>query len=381
MEYRRLGRTELRVSLLGVGGGYVMLLEDEEGRCIYRRAMELGVNYFDGRYGFTSRMLSPLIQAEREQWVVVTKTAETTKEGALARIDEDLEELGSDYIDVFYLRTYNQEMREAHFAPGGSIEGLLEARDKGKIRFLGLAGHSDLSALADGVDTGLIDAVIFPLNVVRRDALDVLVPACQAHDVGMVVMKPVNVGLVPADVCVRWLANQPIHVMVPGVNSVGQLELDAGALDRPCMALSAEEEAEAEAWRAQMDDRTCRICDRVCQVVCEPKLQIDWLLYHNVFYNELRVLGPERFMAHPWAPWVKGSLRRTYERNLASLRSCTQCRKCEQVCPYGLPVVDMLEQIKEDHVELLGRLEHTDWDTAYADALSPFGPSASKRRS
>ena len=49
MEYRRLGRTNLQVSVLGVGGGYVMLLEIEQGTALYQRAFDLGLNYFDGR--------------------------------------------------------------------------------------------------------------------------------------------------------------------------------------------------------------------------------------------------------------------------------------------------------------------------------------------
>lgn len=377
MRYRRLGRTELQVSMLGVGGGYIMLLEDEEGRRVYRRAMELGINYFDGRYGYTSCMLNPLIKSERERWIVTTKTAETTKEGALRRIDEDLEELGSDYIDIFYLRTYNHDMREAHFASGGSIEGVLEARDKGKVRFVGLAGHGDLSVLATGVETGIIDVVIFPLNVVRREAFDVLIPACQKHDVGMVAMKPINVGLVPADVCVRWLATQPIHVMAPGVNSIAQLEIDADALDRPSLTLSPEEEAEIEEWRQKMDKSTCRICNQgcLCREVCEPKLPIDDLLHTNVYYNELRNLGVEKFMEHPWAPWVKRYAQAIFRRQLALLESCTRCGKCEEVCPYGLPIMDMLEEIKANHISLLGALDQTDWANVYADAECPFPKS------
>ena len=227
MEYRRLGRTERQVSLLGIGGGYVMLRTLEEGTRIYQRAYELGVNYFDGRYGATSTMQrpssgrtenissspqkQPIIRA-MVRWRVLKKTSS---------------ELDTDYLDIFYLRAYTQEMIDGHFAPGGSIEGLLKAKEQGKIKHLGLAGHSDLTALANGVETGLIDVVEFPFNVIRHDAFDKLIPACQKHDVGMVIMKPVNVGLVPAEVCLPWLANQPIHVMAPGISTMEHLELDA----------------------------------------------------------------------------------------------------------------------------------------------------------
>jgi predicted aldo/keto reductase-like oxidoreductase len=260
-------------------------LDDEEGRKIYRRAMELGVNYFDGRYGSSNTMLRPLIKSRREQWVLATKTSERTAEGALGRIEEDLRELETDYLDVFYLRTYNHDMLNQHFGPGGSVEGVLKARAQGKVRGLGLAGHSDLTALARGIETGLVDACLFPLNLVRREALQQLIPAAQKHDVGLAVMKPMSAGMAPPHLALPWLANQPIHTMAPGVSNVEQLELNAAVLDRPQMALTLEEEAEVERWRCQLETGACHICDQVCQPVCEARIPIDVLLYHDVFSN------------------------------------------------------------------------------------------------
>lgn len=378
MEYRRLGRTERLVSLMGVGGGYVMMLDLEHGTQLYQRAAELGINYFDGRYGYSSRMQRPLIQRDREHFIIGSKTASTTREEVLQRIDEDLTELGSEYLDIYYLRAYNHEMIDAHFAPGGSVEGLLEARRQGKIRYLALAGHSDLTALARGVETGLIDVVEFPLNVVRREAFDVLIPVLQKHDVGMVIMKPVNVGLVPAEVCLPWLANQPIHVMAPGVSNIEQLELDVALLDRHPMALSPEEEALAERWRVNKDSGTCRICDKVCQIVCEPGLKIDWLLYHNIFQNELRRLGPKGYVEYPFAPWVKEQAGYTFTHTVAELQRCTQCRKCEEVCPYHLPIVSMLEEIKEQEIELLAEIEKADWAEEFKNSDTPLSKKALK---
>lgn len=374
MEYRRLGRTNKQVSLLGIGGGYVMLRSIEEGTQLYQRAADLGVNYFDGRYGYSSTMQRPVIRQNRQHFVVGSKTASTARDDVLRRINEDLKELDTPYLDVYFLRTYNHDMVDAHFAPGGSVEGLLEARRQGLIHALGMAGHSDMTALARGVRTGVIDVVEFPLNVARREALDELVPVCLEHDTGMVIMKPMNVGLTPAQVCLPWLANQPIHVMAAGVSTIEHLELDAALLDRLPMSLTAAEEAEAEHWRRAMDTQTCRICDRVCQVVCDQKLNIDWLLYHNVFHNELRRLGARGFLEYPFAPWVKEQAETSFTNTVAAIQSCTRCGKCEQVCPYHLPVIDMLEQIKEQQAELLGMLRQANWDEAYKGSDSPLSP-------
>ena len=372
MHYRRLGRTGYQASLLGVGGGYVMLRDLEAGTRLYQRAAELGINYFDGRYCHSSAMQRPVIGRDRSRFMVASKTVDHTREGVLHRVDEDLGELGTGYLDIFYLRAYNHDMIDAHFAPGGAIEGLLEARAAGKVRFLGLAGHSDLAALAAGVETGLIDVVEFPLNVVRRDAYEALIPACRQHDAGMVVMKPLNAGLLPPEVALPWLANQAVHVLAAGASTIEQLETDAAALERDRMALSAEEEAEVERWRQELDARTCRICDGVCQVACEQGLQIDWHLYHNVFQNELRRLGVEGFLAYPFAPWVKRQAEGMFANTLAQLRACTHCARCEAACPHGLPVMAMLAQIEAEQAALLEALREAGWADIYEGAPSPL---------
>ncbi len=373
MEYRRFGRTNLPVSLLGLGAGYLSLLEDEAARRIYRRALELGVNYFDGRYGNSNALLRPVMAGHpRDRLVIVTKTAETTAEGALGRIDEDLAELGTGYLDVFYLRTYNRDMLAAHFAPGGSVEGVLAAKAQGKVHNLGMAGHSDLAVLAEGIETGLVDACMFPLNIVRREALDQVIPAALRHDVGMVIMKPLSAGMAPAALALPWLATQPIHTMAPGVCNLEQLEEAAAVLARPSPALTAGEQAAVEAWRQRLDRQACRICDRVCQPVCEPGIPIDVCIYHDVFYNLFRSLGSEGFLAADLAPWVRGRAEDTFSRLAQTCRTCTRCGKCEEVCPYGLPIMQQLAQVAADSEAMAAALRERGWKAQYADVPSPY---------
>lgn len=386
MEYRRLGRTELQVSLLGVGGGYISILDVEAGRDIYQRAFELGINYFDGRYGATSTMLNPLIKDRREQCVVVTKTAEHTRDGALRRVDEDLAELDTPYLDVFYLRVYNDAMMAAHLAPGGALEGLLQAREEGKIRHLGLAGHSDMGSLADGIETDMFDAVIFPLNVVRRDAYERLIPVAQKHDVGLVIMKPINAyNVLPAQVALPWLATQPIHTMVPGVSTIEHLEQNAAALDRKSWELTPAEQVEVERWREKLDHETCRICAdsegvHPCQAVCEANLPIDMMLYHDVFYNEYNALGLEQLLQTALANPVKARYAAHFERRLELVRACTHCGRCEEICPHQLPIRARIDRMLEDHVQLIEAVRAAGWDELGDDEPFYLGRPDPKRK-
>ncbi|HHX42645.1 MAG TPA: hypothetical protein GX714_01470 [Chloroflexi bacterium] len=372
MRYRRLGRTELQVSLLGVGCGYLAVLDRAEGERLLARALELGINYFDGRYGDSSTKLRPLLARQRERCVVVSKTHETTAAAALRRVDEDLTELASDYIDIYLLRTYTRDMLRQHLAPGGAMEGLERARARGKVRHVGLSGHGDLTVLAEGIASRRVDVVLFPLNVVRREALEVLIPIAQAHDVGLAVMKPVSVGAIPAAVALPWLANQPIHTMVPGVSCLEQLEANVTALERTTLSLSAAEEAEVARWRRRLDGETCRICDEICGPVCPAGIYISGLVHHDVWFNLYRHRGLAAFLASPWAPWAKQGLLAHFERRLATLEACTHCGACEQRCPYGLPIRTMIDGMLADHPALIAALRERAWHDTYRDAPSPY---------
>jgi predicted aldo/keto reductase-like oxidoreductase len=380
MKYRRLGRTELQVSVLGVGGGYLMLLERELGTQLYQRAFDLGLNYFDGRYGDSCLKLRPVIARGRERCVVATKTAETSAEGVLRRIEEDLKELGTDYLDVFYLRCYTHEMLEERLAPGGAFEGLRKAREQGKIRFTGLANHSDPAVLVAGIETGLVDVVLFPLNIVRREALETLIPVAQAHDVGLAVMKPLSVGKIPAEIGLRWLANQPIHTMAPGTSSLAHLEMDVAAVEREPTILSSEEEDEVERCRAELTHEACRICQGVCQSVCEQGLHIDLMIHHDVLYEHYRNLGLEAFLEFPLTPWAKRAIEPHFVRRLAAVQACTHCGLCEERCPHNISILDMLEEMLINHPPLIEAVRERGWSEKYADATPPWRVDPKRRR-
>lgn len=372
MEYRRLGRTNLRVSVLGVGCGYLGQVEHDEGVRLLERAIERGINYFDGRYGDSNAKLNPLIRRDRDRFVVVTKTNETVAVESMRRVEEDLVELGSDYIDVFLLRVANRDVLHRQLGPGGAFDGLIKAREQGKIRFMGLSWHGDLTLLSEGIEAGVADVVLFPLNIVRREALEQVIPVAQRHDVGLAVMKPVSVGTIPGRVALPWIMNQPIHTMVPGVTTLAELEEDLAAVERPSMALSAAEKAEVEAWRQRLDRTTCRICDELCGPECEANLFISGTIHHDVWYNHYRNMGLDRFLVYPWAPWAKRSLERHFVSRLEALRRCTWCGKCEARCPYHLPVMDIVRGMLEDHPPLIAALHALGWANMFEESVSPY---------
>ena len=150
MEYTTLGRTGLRVSVAGLGcGGFSRLglgtgKSEADAIGIIRAALDLGVNLFDtaAAYGTEKVLGKALRGVPREQVVICTKAPfgvsnpDATPEKAVASLDRSLQELGTDYIDVYQL--HGVAPRGYAHALEVIAPALLREKEKGKFRHLGI---------------------------------------------------------------------------------------------------------------------------------------------------------------------------------------------------------------------------------------------------
>jgi aryl-alcohol dehydrogenase-like predicted oxidoreductase len=205
MEKRRLGRTEHLSSVAIFGSAAFWDVAQAEAD----RAMELiisrGVNHIDvaPSYGKAELRLGPWLARERDRFFVGCKTMERTKEGALQEMRQSLERLQVDHVDLYQVHAVTtMEELDAVTQQGGAIEALVEAREAGLTRFLGITGHGvDTPAiLLQALDRFDFDTVLFPLNYVqvadatyRRNAQELL-RRCQSQDVGTMIIKAIAKG-------------------------------------------------------------------------------------------------------------------------------------------------------------------------------------------
>jgi aryl-alcohol dehydrogenase-like predicted oxidoreductase len=343
MQYRPLGKTGLEVSVIGLGLAPMMCLEVEAGVPLIRRALELGITYLDTArsYGETEVMIGRALEGRREEVVLSTKTGAKTREEAWTSIRESLERLRTDYVDNCHLHGLRgEEDIEARLGPGGALEALIEARERGLVRHIGCTAHTSRTLLM-ALERFDFETILVPMNLVEREPLERLIPLCHERGVGVTIMKPVATGLLPARLALKWLLNQPIATIVPGAVTLEELELDAAVGNLEDYTLSAEEEAEVEALRARWEHARCRIC-----AACEPcpqGISIGIVLGTDLMYDHYRNLGRERFAAMPWTRERLERELQTKEELLAKIPGCASCRACEPRCPYGLPIVEMLQ--------------------------------------
>ena len=201
---RRLGRTGVEVSILGMGLAPLGMAHysPDDFRAVVRAALGEGVSYFDVQpdYGEAEKYLSPLVKEHRARVFVVTKTWEQTKQAVMDSIAGSLRRLNVPRVDAVLLNNIGDYDLQRLFRADGALAGLKEARHRGQVRFFGLSGHWRAGHFVQALESGEFDIVMAPFNFVDRHTYSFerdILPVAAKHDVGVVAMKALGgaVGL------------------------------------------------------------------------------------------------------------------------------------------------------------------------------------------
>ena len=143
-------------------------------------------------------------------------------------LETSLKNLRTDMIDLYQCHAVGSEGQlEKILAPGGAFETLSLAREQGKVRWIGITGHSR-PVLLKAVETGLFDTVQFPLNPIETEWEDDVVPAAARNGTGTIGMKPVAGGAIRnAVLSIRYSLTHGIDVSIPGMDSAEQVDENA----------------------------------------------------------------------------------------------------------------------------------------------------------
>ncbi|MEM2849423.1 MAG: aldo/keto reductase, partial [Candidatus Bathyarchaeia archaeon] len=217
MEKRSLGRTGLKVSVVGFGGIPIIARSRAEAEKVVRYAYERGITYFDTAryYGDSEEKIGAALKDVRDDVVLATKTIQRTREGAAKDLKQSFRNLQTDRVDIVQLHMIESEEELARVTiSDGVLNALKEARSQGKIDYIGITGHNPY-ILAKAIMTGEFDTVQVPLNVLERRALEGLIPVARKLNVGVVIMKPLG-----------GCGTPPLQYPQRGVWFLGRPELD-----------------------------------------------------------------------------------------------------------------------------------------------------------
>lgn len=254
---RTLGKTGVKVSLLGLGGHHIgSIRDDQEAIRFTRQAIDMGVTFMDNAWGYHQGrseeiMGRALRDGYRKKVFLMTKHHGRDKKTALKHLDDSLRRLQTDVIDLwqFHEVVYPRDP-EMIFTQGG-IEAAEEARQAGKVRFIGFTGHKDPTIHLDMLIRGYAwDAVQMPINVMDahfRSFLNNIVPILRERSIGVIAMKSLasrnilRADVIRPDEAINYVFSQPIDTLISGMNTMDILETNV-ALARSFKPMSAQEQ-------------------------------------------------------------------------------------------------------------------------------------------
>jgi predicted aldo/keto reductase-like oxidoreductase len=366
MQRRRLGRTDLEVSVIGFGGIPIIALSRSEAVRVVRHAYEKGITYFDTAraYGDSEEKIGAALRDVRDEVVIATKTHQRTREDAArAGLKQSLRNLQTDRIDLVQLHGIDsEETLTRAIGSDGSLMALKEAKAQGKIDHIGISGHNP-HVLVKAIQTGEFDTVLVPLNVIDRMATEKLIPLARELDVGVIIMKAIGgcqsplqyaqrdgrflgrpeqdwpdpsefianfgeEGVERARRALRFVLAHDVSTVIPGFRSPEEVDYAIETADN--FKDLTPEEKKTYGFLKLPPEPFCRQCGSC--IPCPDGIEIPTILRwdaYNTFYNIRK--------------WTRGQ----YEKLGTKLNSCTECGRCVKKCPYSLPVIKMLKEAEQ----------------------------------
>jgi aryl-alcohol dehydrogenase-like predicted oxidoreductase len=265
---RTLGRTGIKVPILGFGSGsrFLMYKEDDKAIEALNHAIDLGITYIDTAHaygnGLSEERIGRVMATRRKEVVLATKLPGRTAEQARRQIELSLKRLKTDHLDVLHIHVLkNAEDLAAIEAPGGVLEALYEAREKKITRAIGITCHASPKTLQTALERHDFDCTQMALNAGLASMADLpggmktapageesfeklALPVANRKKMGVIAMKVFGqeqlVGALTPDKLLSYALSLPVSLASVGMPKLEHIEHNA-ELARAFKPMSDEE--------------------------------------------------------------------------------------------------------------------------------------------
>jgi len=367
MEFRKLGRTGLDVSVIGLGTEYLNGQPRETVVSVVHEAVDRGVNYIDLLFPFPEYRdsFAAALQGRRERVILTGHLGATEKDGQYLKTRsvkksepfflDLLSRLGTDHIDILFLHNFNTlKDYESITKPGGLLDLARRVQQEGKARFIGLSAH-DIAVATEAVESGVIDVLMFPVNLAgnampgRKELLSL----CASRGVGLVAMKPFAGGKLLHKATIRLARYQtggesykqkiatqitPVHCLSYVLAQVGVSAAVPGVKDRGELlaALHTLEATGAERDYSPIISHFGQVVEGEC-VYCNHCLPCPAVID----------IGQINRLLDTAQQGLAEGLRMAYDALPVTASACTECGACVERCPFGVDVISRMRQAIE----------------------------------
>ncbi len=330
-----LGKTGMTVNKNGFGALPMQRVSVAEAVKLARKAYEAGITFFDTARFYTDseEKLGAAFDGMRDKVYIATKTGAQTGEGFWADLKTSLGNLRTDYVDLY-------QFHNPGFCPkpgdgSGLYEAMLEAREKGMVRHIGITNHR-LSVAQEAIDSGLYETLQFPFCYLSGEQELSLVRQCKEKQMGFIAMKALSGGLITDSAAAyAYLAQYDNVLPIWGVQRERELDEFISYIDNP-PAMTEEIASVIEKDRAEMSGEFCRGCG-YC-MPCPVGIEINNCARMSLL---LRRSPSEGWLTEE----VQGKMKK--------IENCLHCNQCKGKCPYGLDTPSLLEKNYEDYKKVL----------------------------
>lgn len=335
MKQITLGSTGITVPQNAFGALPIQRVDLEAAKTILLRAYEGGMRFFDTAraYSDSEEKLGHTFAGMRDRIYIATKTAAKTPDAFRKDLETSLQLLQTDYIDIYQFHMAGQCYR-----PGdgtGMYECMLEAKEQGKIRHIGLTAHM-LAVAEECIESGLYETLQFPLSYLSSAKELKLVRMCQQNNMGFIAMKALAGGLITnSKAAFSYMAQFDNVVPIWGIQKMSELEEWLSYMDTP-PALDDEIKAFIEKEQTELTGDFCRGCG-YC-LPCPAEIPIN-----NCARMSLMI---RRSPSETW-------LSDTWQENMKKIENCLECGQCSSRCPYELDTPKLLKKNYEDYKNIL----------------------------
>jgi predicted aldo/keto reductase-like oxidoreductase len=342
MEYRKLGRTGLEVSAIGLGTEHLKQTE-ENMQEVLDIAVEAGLNYVDVLYSNPEAdadfwdSIAPELNRYRDKLVLMAHWGPSDMYPDPAKcqhcLDLALARVDNGYFEGVMLTMVDSEGTWNRWAQE-SLERLLPYKEQGRIGHIGLSGHM-APIVTQAAQSGLVDVVMFPINLLGHDDEEVkaLYRACAEQDVGLVAMKVYNGGTLlsvrgePSGItpvqCLHYALSQPLSTVVPGVRNADEMQATLRYLE----ATDAEKDYSTVSTNIhELLAGQCTYCQHC--LPCPQGIEMGWIIWH---LDQVQSRGLEL-------------IREWYGGFPVKASACVACGECLERCPFDVDIIAKMQE-------------------------------------
>lgn len=330
-----LGKTGIVTPQNGFGALPIQRVDTDTACRLLNRALDGGFTFFDTARAYTDseEKIGIAFEGKRDRFFLASKTHALTPDDFWRDLETSLTLLRTDHIDVYQFHCAGQ-----CFRPGdgtGMYEAMLEAKEQGMIRHIGITAHK-IGVAEEAVGSGLYETLQFPLSYLSTERDIALVNKCRDNGVGFIAMKGLSGGLLTdSAACMAFMSQFDNVVPIWGIQRESELDewlrffREEPQLDERAKAVIA-------ADRAELMGDFCRGCG-YCSP-CTAGIQI----------NQCARMS-QMIRRSPSESWLSAE----WQAQMEKIDGCVECGACLERCPYGLDIPRLLRKNLADYREII----------------------------